>query len=62
MECARKKPFKVYVSLLLVRIFNLIFIFYHSTFDYNVLFVQKKMNKPQFLTVPYQRDMLYFPK
>ena len=34
-----EKALSVYVSLLLVRIFNLIFIFYHSKLDYNVLFV-----------------------
>ena len=38
MECARRKPLK-FVSLLLVRVFNLIFIFYYSKFDYNVWLV-----------------------
>ena len=38
MECARKNPHK-FVSLRLVRFFNLNFICYHSKFDYNVLFL-----------------------
>ena len=32
----QEKALYVYVSLLLVRIFTLIFIFYHSKFDHNV--------------------------